>query len=141
MKNINLRAQEKSVGLMEINQFELDNGFKLPKSYKTFLSNSNGGVPRERIYWDPENELELGISHFESLKYGSYPLEDILENVYTNETVPRGFVPFASDGGSGQYILSTNSEDFGEIYVIYSDSEEPFKLCDSFDDFINRLEE
>lgn len=145
MKKIEFKTQKPKISINQINSFEQEYSqynIQLPNDYKYFLiNNSNGGRPIQRIYWDEKEELELGIAFFYSINEGNYPLNKMIENIYIDETIPEGYFPFASNGGSGQYVFSMKDSDFGCIYIVYSDSIEPFKICNSFEEFINRLEE
>tara|TARA_R110002073_G_scaffold313380_2_gene485272 strand:- start:41417 stop:41803 length:387 start_codon:yes stop_codon:yes gene_type:complete len=124
----------------DINTFEQENGFKFPIDYKLFLLSNNGGVPKENLYYDEENRLEIDIALFRPLKYGNYPLEEVIKDLHEDDYISTSFLPFARDSGSGQYLLSMRNEDFGSVFINYSDSIEPLKLCNSFEQFIDRLE-
>ena len=139
MKKINLEHQQEKVTITEVEQFESDIGFKLPKSYKQFLTQNNGGVPRERIFWD--GEIESGVSYFYPLKHGKNTIEKIIGLIHREDALPKTFLPFASTGGAGNYVISMNTDSFGEVYVFHYDGSEPFKMANSFEEFINYLEE
>ena len=139
MKKITLKHQEEKVTIPEVEQFELDNGFKLPISYKQFLAQNNGGVPKERIFWD--GEIESRVSYFYPLKYGENTIEKVIGLIHREDALPNTFLPFASTGGAGDYTISMNDDSFGKVYVFHYDDSEPFKMANSFEEFINYLEE
>lgn len=67
MKKINLFNTKQAITYKEIEDFEKENDYNLPQSYKDFLVNNNGGIPKENIFWD--GNLETGISFFYPLRY------------------------------------------------------------------------
>lgn len=138
MKKITLELQEKKVTLDEINSFEKEYDFKLIKSYKLFLKENNGGVPIENIFWN--GDIESGVSVFFPLKYGRNTLENIVSNIHREDALPKTYFPFASTGGVSIYTFSMKKENFGEIYIFNFDGSEPFKIANSFEEFIDILE-
>lgn len=139
MKNITLFNTKEAITYQEISNFEKENNYNLPQSYKDFLVNNNGGVPKENIFWD--GELETGISFFYPLKYGKNTVENVIDNIVREDALPKHYFPFASTGGSGVYTFSMINENLGEIYLFHFDGSEPMKIAKSFEDFINNLEE
>lgn len=139
MKTITLKLQQEKISLFEVEQFEVDNGFILPISFKQFLVQNNGGVPKERIFWD--GVLESGVSYFYPLIYGENTIEKIINSIHRDDALPNSFLPFASTGGAGDYTISMNKDSFGAIYIFHYDGSEPFKIANSFEMFINQLEE
>ncbi|WP_111684587.1 SMI1/KNR4 family protein [Winogradskyella tangerina] len=67
-------------------------------------------------------------------------IEQKLKFIYKDDLFPLGLLPFARDGGSGNYLISMREQDFGQIFIMNADSEMPFFLCNSFEEFINKLE-
>ena len=139
MKKITLKLQEEKITLEYLNSFENTYNFNIPNSYKEFLVENNGGIPVEKIFWD--GEIECYVPHFYSLKNGEYPIEEIIKELHREDALPTYFFPFASTGGAGSYAFSMKNEDFGAVYVFHFDGSEPLKLTDSFEDFINAMEE
>ena len=142
MKKIALKHQEEKVTIQEVEQFESDHVFKLPNSYKQFLAQNNGGVPKEKIFWD--GEIESGVFYFYPLKYGdTNALEHIIPVLHDNEEkiLPVTYFPFARTAGGSIYAFSMESKNYGEVYIFHYDDSEPFKMANSFEEFINYLEE
>ncbi|EDP96807.1 SMI1/KNR4 family protein [Kordia algicida OT-1] len=138
MKKITLELQEKKVTLNEINSFEKEYGFKLINSYKSFLTENNGGVPIENIFWD--GNIASGVSVFFPLKYGKNSLENTISYLHREDALPKTYFPFASTGGASIYAFSMKKENFGEVYIFNFDGSEPFKITNSFEEFIESLE-
>ncbi|CAL2091531.1 SMI1_KNR4 domain-containing protein [Tenacibaculum sp. 190524A02b] len=139
MRKITLEFQEKKLNIEDISTFEKEYKFVLPESYKKFLLENNGGIPKESIFWD--GTIESHVSNFYSLKYGNVTLENIIKEIHREDALPTIFFPFASTGGGGDYAFSLKDSNFGEVYLFHYDGSEPFKICSSFDDFIKSLEE
>ena len=131
-----LKNKEKFLKLIEIEGFEKEYKLNLPQNYKQFLLKNNGGVPKENVFWD--GELEMGVSYFYPLKYGETKLENIIEVIWREDALPKEYFPFASTGGAGDYAFSLNNE---EVYLFNYDGSEPFKVTNSFEEFIGYLEE
>ena len=145
MKKIDFKTKWPEITMEGLNSFERKYSkynLKLSESYKYFLTTmSNGGRPVQGIFWDEEKELELGVAFFFPIYEGKSSIEQKLKFIYEDDIFPLGLLPFASDGGSGNYLISMRKEDFGQISIMYSDSEVPLILCNSFEEFINKLEE
>ncbi|MCO7184130.1 SMI1/KNR4 family protein [Tenacibaculum sp. XPcli2-G] len=139
MKKITLNNSKNSLTNLEIENFEKKNNFTFPVSYKKFLLIGNGGVPKENIFWD--GEIESDVSFFYSLIYGSNNIESVLENLHREDALPKTFFPFASTGGGSIYAFSMREDSFEEVYLFHFDGSEPLKLCNTFKEFINNLEE
>ena len=139
MKNITLQYSEQLLKISEIELLEAQNNFKIVQSYKQFLLKNNGGVPKENVFWD--GELEMGVSYFYPLKYGEHTIEEVIENIHREDALPKEYFPFASTGGGSIYAFSMLDDNFGEVYLFHFDGSEPFKVTNSFEEFIGYLEE
>lgn len=139
MKKITVNNSKDILIELDILNFENKNNYKLPLSYKDFLLKNNGGVPNENIFWN--GVIEADVAYFYSLKYGNNNIESVMSNIHRDDALPKTFLPFASSGGGSMYAFSMEKTGYGEIYLFHFDGSDPFKLCESFEDFINNLEE
>ncbi|RBW59437.1 hypothetical protein DS884_06775 [Tenacibaculum sp. E3R01] len=138
MNKINFKKVNKKIELSDLMDFEIQFGFTIPEHYKSFLIENNGGVPVERVFWN--GELELGVGAFYSLKHGDSNLGDILNIVYGDNSLPRFFLPFAHTRGGSDYVIDLREKRLNDIYIYHYDGSEPFKIANSFEEFINNLE-
>ncbi len=124
---------EKKITQEDLNLFLLEKDLTLPNSYKSYILKNNGGKP--------EKEFISGIKihYFHPIKYGKYSLEEVL--IDFKDVLPKGFFPFADDGGGNPLCISTNEEDFGKIYIYFTDDGQIDFLASSFEELINGLTE
>jgi hypothetical protein len=135
-------------------------GIQLPKEYRDFMLDKNGGEPepagvcRKRsktpnfscsyLYSiDAEPSYENWIWMYEAMKNENEP------------RLPKRLIPIGDDGGSNAYCLSVSGKDVGNVY--WSDHEEFFVpdppkrvvpdmtgitlVADSFEKFLNQFAE
>lgn len=153
MKELILEDKNKDISLDEIKIFLNEFSLKLPKSYVDFIWNHNGGYPSLSAYGNPyEDGVAIEVfccldPDYDRKKYIPGKLisvNDIIDSHQVLEkNLPPYLFPFGLDAGGGYFCISTKKDDFGEIYMFYMDGtcEEPVYLCDSFEEFINNLED
>ena len=107
--------------------------------YKQFLLKNNGGIPKENIFWD--GNIESRISFFFPLKYGEHTIENVISNIHREDALPSMYFPFADTRGGAIYSFSMSNDNFGEVFLFHFDGSEPLKISNSFEEFINNLEE
>lgn len=97
-----------------IDDFEKENGIRLPDSYRRFLLDHNGGAPlpdRIRVPGWPG-----GFTGFNTF-FGIDGDDDLQDNLDAYEDrIPPGFVPIGDDPGGGLFCLALSGPHEGEIY-------------------------
>ncbi len=134
----------------EIKEVEQLLQINLPEEFKNHYLQYNGGIPENEHFYMEEYDTFLWLNNFLSLKHENENVKDwTVEKCYLNyvnkKIIPREYVPFATDLGGN--LICVNIKDKA-IYIIYMDSGNPKedadsfrKLAESFDCFINNLEE
>ncbi|MGC4001995.1 MAG: SMI1/KNR4 family protein [Pirellulales bacterium] len=99
----------------DIQSFEARRKTSLPKDYKRFLAEWNGGRPRPRQFEGPNGERS--VLHF------FFTLDPAAEYYYIEEEIdtfkdrlPAGFLPIASDPFGNLVLLALTPGKFGEIH-------------------------
>ena len=105
----------------DIEAVEEEYNFALPDDYKAHLLLHNGGWPKERdTFMQPDeaggDPIARTISDFYSIKHGDETLEDALEDLA--DQLHPNLVPFGSETGGDQFLLSVGPEDYGSVYYI-----------------------
>jgi hypothetical protein len=121
---------EQKLTLKEFEKFKKDYNLILPKVYESLMIEHNGGIPERRYF-------KGGTVYFESIKYGEYPLENIIKNL--ENILPKGAFPFADYSGQS-LCISLNDTDYGAIYF-FDETGDYDKVCDSFEQFMEELSE
>ncbi|WGH74643.1 SMI1/KNR4 family protein [Tenacibaculum tangerinum] len=151
MKDIKITESAKPVSLDEFNSFINKYNLKLPETYKSFILKYNGGYPKLSAYGNPyEDGSEIDSFYSVTLKDNN-EIDDLIissrdvikSHQIMEDNIPSHFYPFADDSGGAKFCLSMRQEDFGKIYLVFLDgtSNEPTLICDSFEEFINGLED
>ncbi|TDQ28611.1 SMI1/KNR4 family protein [Tenacibaculum caenipelagi] len=154
MKDIKITESEKSISLKEFNSFLNEFNLKLPDTYKDFILKHNGGYPKLSAYGNPyEDGFEVDVFLCIDMTYnrtnisGDVILPSVNDTIDTHQVlennIPKYLFSFGLDAGGNDFCISMREEDFGAIYAFYMDgtSEEPIFICDSFEEFINGLED
>ncbi len=151
MKKINNPINEK-----DIVKFEQQIGASLPNDYKSFLLNFNGGKPEHYIFPETDKLYSLAIDKLYGLN-----TENKTSNLYWNYDILNGyqrimdqFIPIGSAINGDQFVLGISGDFTGKVYLWDHNQEIPYdefvenklpenmyKLTDSFDEFMNKLEE
>jgi cell wall assembly regulator SMI1 len=128
-----------SVTQQDISEFEKSFEVRLPKDYKDFLLETNGGRPEKSFF--PFEDDGFGIGWFYNLKNGKYTLEFTLELLWIAEqTIPRNLIPIARGHGADFYCICLDTANYGQIYVWHGNMDvEPFKVANSFSELIEGL--
>lgn len=152
MKEIILRKSGKPLSIIEIENLLEVLKVKLPEKYSRFISDHNGGYPSLSAYGNPyEDGVAIEVfccldPDYDRKKYIPGKLisvNDIIDSHQVLEkNLPSYLFPFGLDAGGGYFCISTKKDEFGEIYMFYMDGtcDEPVYLCESFEEFINNLE-
>lgn len=139
----------------EIRSFEQDFSIVLPEDYKSFLEESNGGMPDGDYVFEFFDEVTERINHSVIQEFfilntnedGSYnDLKNNCMNLWNDEALGKSDIPFALDPGGNYLCLSLNSDDYGTVYFCnheYEDADTGYlvksKVADSFSKFLESL--
>lgn len=124
-------------------------GFGLPKDYRGFLLNFNGGIPDTSnacFLFTHQREGSV-ISNFYGLTKGSYNILKAYQDV--GSRYPKNMLPVGDDVFGNRILLSVKGNDRGKVYFWDHEyeAEENTKpsynnltlIADSFKDFIKSL--
>ena len=112
-------------------------GNELPEDYKAHLLQCNGGsIPLwyEYVFIHGKNELFLGGFH--QLKHGDGNIETYYN--HKHDFLYPKLLPIGAITG-GSLAIGYQDDNKGEIHVYFSD-EGPYKIANSFTEFIEALE-
>lgn len=128
-------------------------GGKLPKEYKEFMLEHNGGRPIKRFVLsfmehDPETnenfENELDIYSFNKLE----DIPNFYDNLFFSKLIPEHYCPIADDSCGNEILLCVKEgEKYGMIYFANHESfydDESWvitKIANNFNDFLESLKE
>ncbi|CAL2080627.1 SMI1/KNR4 family protein [Tenacibaculum sp. 190524A05c] len=127
-----------NISTIELEELEKLIGARLPSDYKEHMLKFNGGkVPHDKDYIINYNNQDFFLSGFYTLKHGVSNIEDYYNNKHSflyPKLLPIGVIV------GGYLALGYKEENYGEVYVYFSDSL-PFKVANSFGAFIDNIEE
>ena len=149
-------SQPSKIKSSDIEQFEENNFFKLPKDYKDFLLEYGYCLFNECISFIPINEDAIyqhesssgranywfkgsQLSCFYGIDTGlDHDTNELIYNLNTYKSrIPTGFFPIANDGLGNQICLSLNTKDYGCIY--WWDHENEWDEDDFFEETRTRM--
>lgn len=125
-------------------------GFNLPKAYRNFLLECNGGEPKKKCFDLKDKSDGSVIDEFLSIinNYNSNLLLDLKD---VGKRCPSHMIPIADDGFGNRILLSAKGADRGKVYfwdhdMEANDDETPdysnlSLIADSFEEFTNGLYE
>jgi hypothetical protein len=104
---------------------------------------------RSTAAFPTEEDVEAGrwgltVHGFNSIKYGTLPIEQLIEDIGTikpkndkfGSWPPYSYVPFAYDAGANPIFLSLRDSDYGCVYICALDGSGGIKRVDtSFEAF------
>ena len=155
MKEIYLNESDEKITTNEIEAFETEIGMVFPLDFKNFYLKSNGGYPEKELYTGPfleKNpntgdvfEQDTDVDKFFSLNEIKFEYGDILDEEY----IPNAYVPFARTSFGNLLLIRIDECDlYGHIFFsnhdLFDSNINQFTItmvCNSFDEFIDRLEE
>ncbi len=133
-----------SLSIENLESFEHKHNITLPKDYRDFLLEYNGGYPDPGTYKISE---ELGESIL-NIFYGIGSMYDNLEKKFDifDEVLEIGFIPIADDPSGNQICIGIMKEYFGQIYHWAHDEEQDgmenmYFLSSNFKNFLDSLYE
>ncbi|WP_227871732.1 SMI1/KNR4 family protein [Flavobacterium kingsejongi] len=114
----------------ELNKFELEIELSLPEDYKAHMLKYNGGTPLSYYFYFGEPEDGIRLSYFFSIEYGALLVEK-------QDYLPKMHISIGKTE-TGYLSMSLDEENFGAIYVYYSEVELEL-IATSFTEFLNGL--
>ena len=161
MRHINIIEQvsEKTITPVDLQNIENTKNCILPKEYKNFLLNYNGGKP----YWKSfaiGEELIKGELSFDNIRcfYGicsdtgsvmyNYDIFQVIKARHNR--IPKNLLPIATDSFGNEICLCIQGSNYRKVYFWdhenegMDDNEEPwwqnvYLIANSFDEFIDGL--
>ena len=111
---VKIEKIHESLSIENLESFEHNHKITLPKDYREFLLEYNGGYPNPGVYKIPD---ELGESIL-NVFYGIGSMYDNLEKKFDifDEILEIGFIPIADDPSGNQICIGISKEYFGEIF-------------------------
>ncbi|WP_299132979.1 SMI1/KNR4 family protein [uncultured Tenacibaculum sp.] len=150
MKKIELKLGGIPISKEELEKFIKEFGLKLPNLYKSFILASNGGYPNLSAFGNPYEDGSEVDSFYTITMVDNDKIDDLVissrDVIKTHQilekNLPSHFYPFADDIGGAKFCFSMKNSDFGSVYLVFLDgtADEPIFICDSFEEFINGLE-
>ena len=131
--------------IIELVDFEKENGISLPEDYRAFLLEHNGGVPSPNEIPDPSNIVTYILGMHNGEYYASiYKHIDMFKH-----RLPFSTFPIATDPFGNLFIMSVHPEGLGHIYFWDHEQEPPFQdgsytentyfVAESFSEFLQSL--
>ncbi|WP_416467106.1 SMI1/KNR4 family protein [Pseudomonas sp. LFS044] len=134
---LDLEESESAIDIGDFSQIEYLAGGKLPPLFKKIYLKNNGGFPEATEV--EGDEYVFSINGFNSIKFGNLPIEKLMQEYASQDSILVGCVPFAYDDGGNSFMLSLKREDAGVVYLWLQDEMRLERVCSSFDDFISSL--
>lgn len=125
---------EKQVTQEELNNFEENFQVSLPDDFRQHYLNYNGGYPPYDYVKGLKNIFT--INGFDSIKYGTLPIEQIIADHKKSGITFEKKIPFAYDNGGNVFLISED----GAIYILESEflkDKNYILVSESFTDFLN----
>ena len=127
-------------------------GFGLPKDYRSFLLEFNGGEPLEKVFYFKGTKEEGAIVHFFGF-VRNYSDNLLINATYTGDRVPENMLSIAEAAGGDLILLTVKGKDRNKVYLWDHEMEaDPEQgevpdysnltlIADSFTEFIEGLRE
>lgn len=131
-----------NLSIAKLEDLERNHNITLPKDYRDFLLEYNGGYPSPCIYNISTEQGESILNIFYGIGGIDYDLEynfDILD-----EILEIGFIPIADDPGGNQICIGINKEYYGQIFhwvhdEEHNEMESMYFLSNNFNEFLESL--
>lgn len=113
-------------------------GKELPRDYRLFLEQTNGGIPFRKyfLFKDSDNDGTI-VNILFGITDNDYNSLIKHYNEYKN-IVPSCMIPIGNDQGGNMILLSIGGNSYGSIYFL-DHEKAAFLIADSFEEFINNL--
>lgn len=148
---IEMKESGEPLAETDIADFERDLGYSLPKDYRAFLLNYNGGVPKpdgfSLVYWGGKPEenrvsfygLGASVHEGDNLRW--------TQACFTGR-IPSELLPIGDDPGGNQICLCVRGEQSGSVYFWDHELEHApptykntARLATTFSEFVSSLHE
>ncbi|MOA33338.1 SMI1 / KNR4 family protein [compost metagenome] len=103
--------------------------------FMNFYLTNNGGFIDDKQH----TESELLINSFLSIKHGEATIENVYKQLVKSTPSLAGLIPFAYDDCGNLFLLSTNNDDNGCVYLWLPSESEKFPISDTFNSFLHIL--
>lgn len=136
-------SENPKVSLQEVKKFEEENDIILPEQYVKFLTEYNGGYPKESNFKISDNEGESMVNKFYGIGEMSGNLGRVFEML--DGEIPEEFISIANDPAGNELLIGTRGEYYGKVYFWLHDvepeeeMENMYILAKSFTEFFNNL--
>jgi len=127
--------QNQLVTEQEIQDFERGYDLTLPNDYKVDLLKYNGGVVTSSYLYFEHYDSGIRLASFQPLKYGYDTIEKSYED--SRDYLPEKYINIGYTG-TGNICISLQEQNYGAIYVYYSEVELAF-IAASFTEFFRGL--
>ncbi|MEK5026956.1 SMI1/KNR4 family protein [Paenibacillus sp. FSL M7-1046] len=131
------------ISMVQVENFEQMNKIELPKLYKEFLLEYNGGRVDPNVFKISSDEGESALNVFYGIGSMNNNLEKKIE--FFEEILEIGFIPIARDSGGNQICLGIREEFYDQIFFWIHDEENDHSmdnmhyLADNIQEFIETL--
>jgi len=128
----------------DISVIENKYNFILPREYRAFLLNINGGIPSKRYYVNEKLDYSYVIDLFLSIRANNLSFEEYYEDYkIQSKLLPERMVPIAEDAFGNLICVSIKGEDTGSIYFWNHEdnSTDVRRIAPSFNEFLNNLKD
>lgn len=139
---VKIEKIHESLSIENLESFEHNHKITLPKDYREFLLEYNGGYPNPGVYKISD---ELGESIL-NVFYGIGSMYDNLEKKFDifDEILEIGFIPIADDPSGNQICIGLSKEYFGEIFhwlhdEEYNEMDNMYFLAKKLNEFLKSL--
>lgn len=125
---------EKQLTQEELNNFEENFQVSLPDDFRQHYLNYNGGYPPYDYVKGLKNIFT--INGFDSIKYGTLPIEQAIADHKKSGITFEKKIPFAYDNGGNVFLISED----GAIYILESEflkDKNYILVSESFTDFLD----
>lgn len=136
-----------------ISSLEIGWGFKFPKSYKLFLENYNGGIPKNRYFHFKDSLDGSAIDTIFGIVPEKYFNAFFYYNIMYCGRIPLNTFPIAHDSFGNLILLSVKGQDYGKVYFWDHEQEADTNngevpgyenltlIADSFEEFMGNLKD
>lgn len=133
-----LASEEKEpVSKKYIDEFETKYDIKLPEILKEFYLSYNQCITKECRFSIYNKDIQFCVCEMVILKYGTYPVEKLLDYVKNNSEISDNFIPIAIDEDYEYYYWDKESK---KVYFVSTENvEHPIPICNSIEDFFKLL--
>ena len=111
-----LEVSEKLV-VDDLKEVEDQLGILFTNDFREHYLKNNGGYPIKSYFLWPDG-AKTRINHFFSIKHAGFSqLETAYDDLFVTEQIlPPGFLPFASDDGGDFFCISTLPDSYNEVF-------------------------